>query len=455
MWHLQASRRELIEICLGTSPDHPRLRETPDVVEHSLSQSVIHLYWDRQPKQAFDLPMLVILPDDQVSEILTAIGAIPQVPSPFSSLCRVMTATEAKGLFSAARVRPNRGGAVLAAAVAMIEAVLLSEGRFLLAQLSPAACRRTFAYAWGKALATGVPTTSIDDLLPRWLQTHALINGQAVNDSLRDTLKSSAIVLRACAALGIGTTPEGPAGRLAYAVYSRDINAQEEAWRSLTTGLDSNISLAALAALTRDERGTYLQEALRKVRSTEDDSIFSMCAFLATQVAPGSLQHLELLLSTRQPAIALWYGLFTVLQSPIELLAIEGGLGFRLMRDMTHIENPASHPIADVGYAEFTAIARLGVDTISRKLGHVSEVEVELVPLVTASFSYTTRNARSRQANHGQQLSLDAERGFAHVPDPAYKERLTQILSALSKLVHELPDGPNRDSPPDHKGRKR
>jgi hypothetical protein len=455
MWHLQVSRRELIEICLGAMPSVQQMRQTSAILVPGLGESTIHAYWDRQPKESVSLPILLIVPAGEIDELLTAIGAIPQLPSPFSSLCRVMTAEEARTYFSEGQTRPNRSGALLAAAVAMVEAILLSDGRYLLAQLSPAACKRTLAYVWGKALATGIPSKVIDDLLPRWLEAYELINAQAMTGFPSDTIASSAVVLRVCAALGSGATPDGAAGRLAYAMYTGDKASQEDSWKSLTSGLEKNVSLAELAALTREDRGTYLQQALRRIRTAADDSTFATCAFLATQVAPGSLQHLELLLGTRQPAIALWYGLFTALQSPNEVLAAEGGLGLRLLRDMTYLENQAAPPIADLGYLELRTVARLGLESISRKLGHISEVEVELIPLVTGSFSYASRGNRIRPLNHDQQLSLEIERGRISSLDPAYKERFTQILSALSKLIHELPEDPDRSSRSDHKVRKR
>lgn len=198
--------------------------------------------------------------------------------------------------------------------------------------------------------------------------------------------------------------------------------------------------MAELAKLNREARGSYLQEALRYLeKSSDDENRVAACAFIATRVAPGSLEHLELLSTQRLPGLGLWYVLFASIQSPQQVLAIQNGLGHRVLRDVSAVESLTSRPSADIAFSELKAIERLGPEALSRKLGHANEIEVELVPFVTTSFTYPTKLIRSRNELSGRQMSLEAP-GYTppEPPKAGLQERLEQAMVLLNQISREL-----------------
>jgi hypothetical protein len=268
--------------------------------------------------------------------------------------------------------------------------------------------------------------------------------------------------------------------------------------------LDHQVSLESLAAGTREERGTYLQQALRTASAGNlCDEVAAACAFLATQIAPGSLEHLEVLRGTGSAAVVLWYAMYAALQSPNEILSTQNGVGHRVLRDIAREEKRMSRPSADIAYSELKALERLGLESMARKFGHVGEVEVELVPFVTSSFSYHPKGTRPRSDSefkaqehlggegvarklghigmvqaelvpfmttgfiysngtqtkfdrHGQQLTLETEGYGTQRFEGSPKAIMVQMLSVLTQLALELPDIEDNATPPgQRKSRKR
>lgn len=441
MWHASLSRREFTELCLGSfEPVRRKLQRVNRVLIEDVD-AMVDAYWEREADAGYVLPSIIVTPDD-VATLLLSVIVSPQAPSPLSSLCRILTREEAKSYFADDGLVLEHDVLPAVAALAMAEAILHADGRIGLQQLTPAVCKRTLSYAWGRALAARVPATSIERLPSRWLDTYQLINQASGLDSIRRTISASVGALEAAAQLGKGAQPACPAGKMAYALMAGSRDSKDTAWRALADFLDDPIPLTTLSAATREERGSYLQQALRISRSasSEDTSVAAACAFLATQVAPGSLEHLEVLRGLAEPSVLLWYALYAVLQSPKEILSSQGGLGFRLLRDIARTDDHFSRPTADLAFGELKALERVGLDSVSRKIGHAGELEVELVPFVTSSFTFHSKSRQGRMESSNQQLSLEEEQ-FS-VPDQSVptKIRINRLLSSLAMLVQELPD---------------
>jgi hypothetical protein len=342
--------------------------------------------------------------------------------------------------------------------MALAEAMMLSDGRIGPKQLAPTACKRTLSYAWSKALATGVPPDALAELLPRWLDAYSTIHSDESAFEVRRNASAVIRMLTTCTQIGLGNIPDFEPGRLAYAISKGDEELQENVWHSMSGRTGAKVSLRELAALNREARGMYLQEAMRHLELNRgDEGSLAACAFIATRVAPGSLEHLELLNSLRLPGLVLWYVLYASFQAPQQVLAIQNGLGHRVLRDVTTLENLTSRPVADVAFSELKALERLGPDALLRKLGHTNEIEVELVPYVTTSFTYPSRLARSRSEVAGKQMSLDAP-GYAP-PEPNHgnlREKLDQVTALLAQISRELNGKPDSSgTPSQHRTRRK
>lgn len=439
MWSARLSRREVLELFLNAGrPAVASLQQTAGVTFEG-DASVFHAFWEYEVAANFPQPNLIVVPDGSEGELLVALNASPHAPSPITSLTRVLTRSEARRLFVSSNLESADAALPLAVALAMAEAVVLSEGRVSLRLVTPALCKRTLSYAWGKALAAQVPAEFLEMLPERWAESYGIVNGSNAPPWIRGTVAAMVSPLAASAQLGLGVQPSSAAGKLAYATLLRDRSLQQKIWNQLVQSAGGAPSLESIASATREERGVYLQQMLKaSAQRNADEASAATCAFLATQVAPGSLEHFELLRAGTHPSVVFWYALFACAQTPTEILNGLGGLGMRVLRDISAIEVPLGRPLADLAFSELKALERVGIETLGRKFGHLGEVEVELIPLVTSSFSVHSRSSKTRN-EPAQQLSLEPESRPGRL-DPTINAKLRDVISNLSELLLQLPE---------------
>lgn len=449
MWYVQLSRREFFEVCLGGyDPTKLNARQVSAVQTEGHRGPMIDAYWFQNPSQHFGYPTMAVVPDGDEIDVLTALNASPQAPAPFTALCRVISKSEASAYFGESPLQSSDKLLPATVALAIVEAMLYSEGKLTIRTVSPAACRRTISYAWGRAAATGIPPSSLEQLATRWIDTYAFIGQiQGAVEVVKSTVSSLIDVLNVGVQLGYGMLPTSPGAKMAHAILSRDDFSLEHAWGGLCQNMGLSVSLRELAQSSREERGGYLQQALRMSSTADSQSpVLPACAFLATQVAPGSLEHLEILRSIGKPEVALWYAFYAALQYPVAILQLQNGLGSRVLRDIERVEDHFSPPTADIAYKELQAISRLGIESIARKFGHTGEIEVEIVPLVTTSFSYHGRVSKASKEPYERQLPLDGVQQEKVVALPP-REQILEALSLIARLVDSTDISNSLESP--------
>lgn len=435
MWYAEFTRKELVELCLGGGYDSRNVRvEKSGRVVVAPGSTTYHAYWREDPEKAPGIPTLIVTPDGEAQDFLTALNASPQAPSPFTALCRVLSMEEARVRFNEPLREVDEISLRATAILSMAEAILHSDGKFTLKTLGPAACRRTVAFAWGRAYATGAPASSFEPLVGRWLETYALMGHSEGSFAWVAATITSALQVLQCT-LPREEWPPSNLGRgfsLINGVLDNDDREIDAAWSVLARELALNVSLREIAAASREDRGGYLQQALRMVAASKESSAALGCAFLATQVAPRSLEHLEILRAAGRPQLVLWYSFMATIQNPLAILSEYGGLGFRVLRDIKSIDQQFSNPSADISHQELKTISRVGMENIGRRAGHVGEVEVELAPLVSATFSLPSRPPRTETATKVERDSR-AQVGLSD----ARRARIYDALNAIAKTIEE------------------
>ncbi|WP_350616237.1 hypothetical protein [Pseudomonas sp. HY7a-MNA-CIBAN-0227] len=442
MWHLKFSKRDFVEFWLGSNKKIIKKAQRISYAEPAMEEDVIHAYWREEPSIDYFFPSTIVATDSVLNFIFTAVNSSPSASAPVSAFSRIVLSSDAESYFSSSPMKLSDSSIAAIVSVSMAEATMHSEGRLGLRQLSSAACKRTLAYAWGKALTARTAAQNFDRVADRWFDTYGLINSQVPSDNLRHIVSAEIGALNAYAQISIGLPPTGEAANLAYTINRKDRDLLSSYWSRLSGAFGFEISLDALSQSTREERGTYLQEALLLATSSHgDEPLAAICAFIATQVAPGSLEHLELLKQSGNPEIVFWYALYAALQSPNEIMAALGGLGYKIYRDIACVEDQLSSPTSDISYEELKALERSGIESLAKKFGHVGVVEVELLPLVTSSFSYGLKQAKVSRNEAASQASEENDRYGSSRISYAHKLKLEQAIVMLSQLANELPSG--------------
>jgi len=451
MWHAELSRKEVLEIFLGAGRiTFSSLRET-HVIRTQHVGDLYDVYWPTRPTSFQFLPTVIVTPDDG-SALFAAVNSNPQSITPVSAFSRCFTREEASAFFEGqtalALGDDERDVMAILAALAMAEATALSEGRVGLRQLTPALCKRTLSYAWGRAIAVGLPGKLLEELPVRWISSYSLINPHNAHgrSGFRETSYAVMPALAEATKLRYGIKPHSLPGELAQALLAGAPVAISKIWRQLSAAFSPRtVDLAELAQYSREERGSLLQSALKVVREQNcHENFIAACAFLATQVAPASLEHLALLSETGNTSILMWYALYAAIQHPEAVLSGNGALGQRVMRDISVVEDPFSRPSSDVSFIEIKALERAGIESFTRRSGHVGELEVELLPLVKSSFTVPNRKTETRVELYVAPPQTPQRELYSVQLSP--KEKLKLAVGNLNELIAQLPDSFDGDS---------
>lgn len=443
MWIAQVSRRECFEVYLGSMKIIAKRVHALTQIKLNYENEIL-LIWDIDPRENFSLPVLVVAGDDDVKTLLSSLKASPQVPAPLTAISRVIGQKEAKHHFDTESLLLDKSIFSVVAILSLVEGALHSDGKVGLQQLSPLLCKRTFAYAWGRAIGAQASADSFEELPALWLDVYSMLNTPAALGSAQRTVSFLMSGLTLLTQLAFGIKPSQPSGQLAFSLLNGDKEGQELAWQNLTAYLSRSMSIEAIQSMTREDRGLLLQEALRALTAaksrTEHDTLVFACAFLATRLAPGRLDHFEMLRSIGLPELLVWYGLYAALQHPKEILSLHSGLGFRMLRDLLRDEDKLAAPISDMSYLELKMIARSGLEGIAGVIGHASELQIELIPYVSTSFTF---QLRSRSRYDERQQSFDMEPTNTSISP---RERAKRLALELSQLAKDLPDYPDEYS---------
>jgi hypothetical protein len=463
MWHIKLSKREFLEFWISggrSLPSKAARIQSAGVVE---TDDFIRVFWKEEPSEALPFPTCIVGTELQLSTVLTAINASPSSTVPISAFSRLISTNDFNEYSRSASM--DFSGVLHAAIVALVlaEAVWHSEGKVGLRQISFAACKRTYSYAFGRALAGQLGGEGLERLPTRWLDVYSILNANASHSQLREMLSVLTSSLRAFTSISWGLPPRNESTELAIAIHLGDRQALRSFWSRYSRSFAPDVELDSLQASTRENRANYLQAALdalansatgvglggaqrsnlgsaHGVSGNDGEVDAAVCAFIATQIAPGSLEHLELLRQAGSPALVFWYALYAALQAPGDILAAQSGLGFKIYRGLTAVEDLLSTPSADISYEEIKIFERTGLDGLARNFGHQNEVVVELVPGVSSSFTYGLRQARGSRSDSNSSQVVESTPNEIQRLSAAYKSKIDQAAYFLAQLSRELPE---------------
>ena len=440
MWQATVSRRELLEAVLSSKKPVGIHFEKAILLDadYPLNRDVL-MIWSEEPSPRSVLPSLVVVGDNERDAIFAQINSNSGGPSPFTAFCRVLSESEAR-LFS--RVRQSDGDSTVIeglVGVAFCEAMIHAGGALHPADLSPAICKRTVAFAWAKAVSNGVPVESLELLIDNWFEALHVCNGAERIPGMKLVVASEISIFMVATSLYFGMPLNDPVGQLCEALIQNDDLAMQKQWRILSSRLSASISLREIEESSREERGSYLQLALNTLTESDDWMSAALCGFLATRVSPGSFEHLEFLLQRGGPRVALWYSFFAALQRPRGVLGFSGGLGSRVVRDISRTESIYERPTADVSLAELRVLARGGMESIARRLSHSNEIEIEILPLLNCSFRFNAKQVKQ----HDLFEKNGSDQGLMPQPELDSLSPIDQInfiIRSLEKLGKNIPD---------------
>ncbi|MER8374784.1 hypothetical protein [Mesorhizobium sp. M1406] len=439
MWMASLGKREFLETIAGG----PSVETITAASEFSskrtlhASQGRIAILWRDKPEDHHSFPILTVVEKSQIRDLLAALNASPKALWPFTAFCRIMDYGQAEAYLN--RVASSRSEALVDAVglLSLVEVQLLSEGQIKARQVSPAAAKRTLSFVWGRGVASGLSLMELEELTSRWLEAYSLCNSLKASESNTPSVQYVLPVLTTVCGLIENELPFSPIERLIAAIINSDRQAKDSAWREASDDFAMDISLQSIESASREERGAYLQRMFRGEHRLGISQQGAAQGFLATQVAPGSLEHLDIVLSQGGPEAAFWYVLFAALQKPHAILNAFGGLGRRIARDLRDYETLDQSPRADIGLDELRLLVRANADGLVSKVGHSNEIEIELLPGISATFRF----GRSAAVKAGS-----SEQGAFRLWNDRLASDLRQIYSLIGKTLAEVEDAAEPDN---------
>lgn len=427
-------------------------RHSDVLAERPLGQTIL-VIWSQDPRETVRLPELLVCEDGTEQDWTAWITTIAARIRPFSAYMRLLPYSQFKSLSAAVRL-PVLGKLTWPAAGMILGEVLAGSGLpdTILDGLPAAACTGTLSFALFRAAAVYADFSQWDELLDGWNFTRDVTRQRHRKEDADGVVRICAIVI------------EAAGGSVDARWRSRSNRVLVDACRQLMKA--SNAMPPALFEIpqlrtaakqmegTREGRVIAFKEFTNSLGDQKVDSELTSFAlgFLASRIAPGTLQHASLLtpLVRRYASSHLWYGFFAGLsgeslsegeaqRSIVDLPASAR----RAVRDLLRPESIFNAPTCDIGVQELAALAKTSKEPLGGVIASSSgQVSVELLPLVATSISVAGRDRadRMRPNNTEERESLLRERELL--------QRMGESLEYAREAYRRLIAGGSSDEAP-------
>jgi len=477
MWALPANRQILLDIfgkqplpyTSGTAnPKWSHLRE---------AREELLLLWANEPvpsgsgyPQGEQLPDAIIVRSHQMREFIAWITTVAGGYRPFTAFVRIVDQESAQRAIETKEPSLDKFENAVAGLI-IAEALTLAGAQRSVSGLSLLPCESTYSYSFSRALALGYVRDGDDPIAAPFVLARKLTRQPARR--LDDELLSS--TLKVLSGLAANKTP----GRVPAFIWEtcQELQSEQEVKRSW--GL-----LAEAGFLPQQVLGELRGPREHRVRAFERildgpnrmDTMTSsfLAGLLADQIAPGSFEHVELLLPylNQYPTALLWYGLCAGLHHDSELQQVGNCLGRRLVRDLLASDPITSRPKYDIALGELE-VHLDREEPLEFRTASQNHIAVELLPGVPAYMKWPANQAAepvltpsrgaagsARQgelplkSSYGEPVagggSLSADRQYAIHDLERAVERVKQILNAPS----QYPSAPDKGDYNKRRGKK-
>jgi hypothetical protein len=446
MWVKTVNRRELIEIFQAErlrDSDARVGRDFEYIPTSALSlparEEDLILVWHDDPREALSLPNLIVTPTEQRDFFAWALTYLNTL-RPISAFVRIATYDVAERALRLLTTPSLRRRESACAGLILGEAATYIEGKRDLQDVSVRVCAGTYSYVMARALALAFAASDVDSLSNAWFDARTLTGQPVLSlgpsalrapwqvvqgledgilDSRADTESAPLAVFQACANM-----------------YFKGQMEQRQ-WLELDSEVPMISRYASMMRGPREDRVSALERAASELGSSSPTNRVSLAfalGCLASQIAPGTMEHMSLLSPYNHafPGILLWYGLCAGLQrrSSVDLYA--GGLGRRIIREVVRNEAFLDRPSCDICLPELKVLQSKGNGSLDLRTNSGAQIEIELAPCVMGSFRWPPPSNRQESIRSGVS---NEELQYLEVDIGNAIETLRKVGARLSALI--------------------
>jgi hypothetical protein len=400
------SRKNFLDLLqAGGSPERVNVRLTDRA--HSLAKNSddVQLIWDEDvydPKRNRNraLPNVILVASGKKRDFLAWSGTYIPEYRPLTAYTRVLDEDEFTR-FSTTTGSPWLGtleeaclGLIVGEAATYVEN---KQERKL--SLTPLSCAGTCSFVMARVLALSEHQefSPADEGILLWQKARALARQRPLR------LKPTEIILPWLVLFEIYAVEVGNRNRaqnVPEPIHSicmhlhNDSEIDPRSWDLLSAQFPTLRGALREMEGNREKRVLFFERFLFSLRGYAYTDIGSFaCGLLASQIGPGTLDYLPLILPSLDqfPTALLWYGLCSGLQRKSSLYGFSNGLGRRVLREVLRNENIFDSPLADIALAELEVLATNDSVPDEFRTGALSSLGIELLPSVITSVRWPPR----------------------------------------------------------------
>lgn len=442
MWHRVCSRKDVLDILIFNRDIRAtKIYSLVDLTKIFIPKEEFVLVWDKDPLKTGGLPFLIIIDEFGKPDFFAAINASPNSIKPISAFCRILTPSEFKTVLNKVTL-PNLES-IQEGILGLIfcEAIIHGAGNLKLDDLTPSACRRTFSNSLAKAIASGYDNQTLSVISENWLEALKFSDFSDGRSALEDVVASLRNIGFVANNLN-NKNVHGIIDEFCTNLLNGHKDNLEKTWYYLTNSIQDMPSIREFSEATREKRVDYFNYIVNKLLGFKvfPEHADFIIAFLATQISPGTLNHMTLLLPSveKESSILLWYGFLAGLQSTNAFRKYKEGLGERLLRDLLKFESLEEAPNSDISLNELKVLSRIESYSQSIKTGYPNLIQVEIYPLISSLFRLGNRSSK-------QEIKTDTLESRAYLPPETFAN-ITNAIKLLEKASLDVANAINFDS---------
>lgn len=404
MWVVGTDRRALLEMFESENWGRSvRAREQRSVRRSSAPGEELQMMWRDDPRERPSLPTAIVLEESKRRDFLAWVRTYLPSINPFTAYCRVVDAGMAEKALEQ-RTGPWLGKLEHAClGLILTEAITYMRGRPVARELSRVTCASTYSYAMARSVALGIRGQE-EELGQGWSAARAMTNQRKLTPSPMTLLEPWGAVLSLVKkeSLFNSSVPE----RTLAPIVSACMDLPEFGeispvrWRQVTREYPALRDMGERMDAPREIRVTMFEEALSALRErgrVDQTSGAFLCGYLASRIAPGTLDHVALLTPTLEvfPMALVWYGLCAGLHGRSRLHSHSGGLGYDIIRELTRGEHFIDRPRCDIALAELEVLTDAEGPTLGIRGSNPGQLEVEIAPCINTVLRWPPRTDSS------------------------------------------------------------
>lgn len=440
MFLTDLSRKELLTLlAMDDRGELPKLSEQQSIPTPRPGKVI--LVWQSRPLTSDTLPSVILVDDAELTDFLAWTATYLPTFRPLTALIRVMGTRE----FEEYACLEDGGslGQLAGATLGLVvcEAYLYTHGRKSLSELSANACTATLSFSMTRALALGHSRDLSLKIEDRWSSARVLTKQSQL------PVKPEIVRLPWVAVLALSSEDLSvPAHRgtgLSKSMMTACFESyqtkkiSDKTWRLLTKNW--KVASGALDEMSgpREDRVKAFRRAVEdsSQRSDRSEVVPMIVGYLASRIAPGSLDHIDLL-PNHLPQACLWYGLFAGLANSTSVQNFGQGLGLRIVRALVRRDTVFDKPSCDISLRELATLSESHRNDIGVRTTYPGYIEIELAPGVNSVLKTRTSSVISKSTGEDNSGQVQADMLASDLQDTVL--RLERSFAAMQREFDRL-----------------